>query len=100
MMQLRNINQEGIDVLWKEQRGNVEEEVLEKYKFEATKQGVCKERCEPLIWQITAKEKKYSPQKRGEDCWARIFSSLTEYGFHRHKGVQAGQTEVEEKFLK
>ena len=64
MVQWRSTSQEDIDVLWKELCGNMEEEVLEKYKVDEAKKIAYQERGEPLRWQIVKKKKRYQPRKR------------------------------------
>ena len=58
-MQWRSISWEGINELWKELSGKMEEEALKKYKVEETQESAYKERGEPLRWQIQTKEKRY-----------------------------------------
>ena len=73
----RSINQEDTDDLWKELCGQMEEEVLEKYKVEEDKKGAYKGRGEPGEWRIVKKEKSYQPRKWSEDFWKGVFSWLT-----------------------
>ena len=55
MVQWRSINQEGIQEL----RGKMEEEVLEKYKFEENHKGDQKGKSEPLEWRIVQRVNEY-----------------------------------------
>ena len=48
MVQRRSMSQEGINDIWKECCEKMEEEVLEKYKVEESKQSAYKGRGEPL----------------------------------------------------
>ena len=50
MIKWRNINQEGVDALWKELRGKLEEELCEKFKLEETEKGPNQERNEQPRW--------------------------------------------------
>ena len=53
-----SFSQEGIDGLWKELCGNMEEEVLDKYAklTKQTNKFVCQGRGEPLKWRVVKKE--------------------------------------------
>ena len=66
----------------------IEEEILGKYKVEDSKRGAHRGRGEPLEWRMVLTGKKYQPRKRGEDCWARIFSLFREYDLQRKQGTQ------------
>ena len=79
------VRQEGVDEVWKELSGNMEEEFQDKYKVEEAKKGAYKGRGDPLEWRIVKKYKKYQPRRWSGDCWARIFSRFGECDLQRNK---------------
>ena len=68
MVQWTSISQEGMNDLWKELRGEIEEEVIEKYKIEREKKEAYRGRGESLEWRIVKKGKTKQPRKWHEDC--------------------------------
>ena len=61
----------------------MEEEVREKYKVKGEQKCAYKGRSEPLGWRIVQTSEKYQPRKRGEGCWARIYSWFREHNQKR-----------------
>ena len=82
----RELNQSEIDICWKELAERMEEEVLD--KVGESKRGAFEGRGDPLIWRKVRKNKRCKIRKWREDCWARIFSLLTECNSQRLQSKQ------------
>ena len=96
LLQWRCINQEEKDDSWKELFGQLEENVLEKYKVEEAKTGAHIGRCESLEWRIV-KKRRHINLESGRQAVGREFSHGSETAcMQRNKSVQAGETEEEE----
>ena len=63
VVQWTSVNQGGVDNLWKELCGQMEEVFLEKYKVEESKKGAHKGRGESLELRIVQRVKKYELRK-------------------------------------
>ena len=72
----RGSSQSEMDLSSKNLAGRMEEEVLEKKKFEESKREAFRGRGASLEWRRVRKSKKYRIRNWREDCWARIFPCL------------------------
>ena len=75
MKRWRSLNRSEMDLCWKSLAERIEEEVLDKYKSRR-KQERDLQRWRQPNWNGEECEEveKFRISKRGEDCWARIFS--------------------------
>ena len=91
MKKWRELNQIEIDICWKKLAERMEEEVLD--KVGESRRGAFEGRGDPLFWRKVRKNKRCKKRKWREECWARIFSLLTECNSQRLQSKQEDLTE-------
>ena len=79
--------------------GEIEEEVLNKFKVEDSKREACKGRGAPLEWRNVRRSKRYRPRKWAKIAGQEISRWFREFILRRKQGMQKDSTEEDKMKL-